>query len=579
MQSLCAESAPQSASDKRYDGLVRLARAHFAVRAVLLTRLVEGQARVWACAGLSADEAWRLGHFGDPRSHGEGLTLVSDLQQDAAWRAQAAAAGVRFYAASPLLDDDGTALGLFCLLDDQPRDLDAAQRDALRQFACLAATAFEHDRVEASLRDSERRMALAIEGSGTGVWDRNVPAGEIYYSRGWKALLGYAEEDVSNRIEESYTRLHPDDLAYVKATMQAHLDQHTPFYQVEHRIRRKDGSYMWVSSRGKVVERDAEGRPLRMIGTTTDITELRGMSERLQQTVELLTGLTNEIPGMVFQFRRLADGSASFPYVSAGSREIYGLTPQQMANGAIEAIRALIHPDDMPRYLAALEASASSLMPWQLEYRVILPGQGVRWRQGSAHPQRQADGAVIWHGFITDITERKRIEVELQLLATTDFLTQLPNRRHFMQQLAAELARVQRASEPSAAILMCDLDHFKAINDRWGHAVGDQALKHFADILAGHIRRNDCAGRMGGEEFAVLLSDADLDKARVFAQRLQQRLADLPLLQDGERVPLTISIGITAMDARDSAVESVLSRSDMALYRAKQAGRNRIECG
>ena len=101
-------------------------------------------------------------------------------------------------------------------------------------------------------------MALAIEGSGTGLWDRNVVTGEIRYSKAWKAMLGYKESEISNRIEESYTRVHPDDLAYVKETIQAHFDQKTESYEVEHRIRCRDGSYKWVLSRGKGMAPTAE---------------------------------------------------------------------------------------------------------------------------------------------------------------------------------------------------------------------------------------------------------------------------------------------------------------------------------
>lgn len=127
-------------------------------------------------------------------------------------------------------------------------------------------------------------LTLAIEGSGTGIWDRNVATGEIHYSPTWKAMLGYADSEISNRIEDSYTRVHPDDLAFVRATIQAHFDQETESYAVEHRLRCKDGSYIWVLSRGKVTSRDSDGKPLRMTGTTTDITKMREMSERLRQT-------------------------------------------------------------------------------------------------------------------------------------------------------------------------------------------------------------------------------------------------------------------------------------------------------
>lgn len=257
--------------------------------------------------------------------------------------------------------------------------------------------------------------------------------------------------------------------------------------------------------------------------------------------------------------------------------DIYGIPAEQMRHDAI-FLRDLIHPEDLPSCLASLETSANQLQPWRHEYRVQIAGRGTLWRQGNAHPKRLADGSLIWHGFITDITERKRIEAELQVLATTDFLTQLPNRGHFMRLIEAELGRVQRSATHQAAILMCDIDHFKAINDRWGHAVGDEALRHFASILGRDIRRVDFAGRMGGEEFAVVLGDADIAAAQVFAQRLQQQLREQPLLQSGQRIPLSISIGIATLEAADASAEAGLSRSDSALYRAKQNGRNRIEC-
>jgi diguanylate cyclase (GGDEF)-like protein len=178
---------------------------------------------------------------------------------------------------------------------------------------------------------------------------------------------------------------------------------------------------------------------------------------------------------------------------------------------------------------------------------------------------------------MTDVTARKQIEAELQAFATTDFLTQLANRRHFMRQLEAELARLQRSSEQSAAILMFDLDYFKAINDRWGHNVGDQALRHFAAILCSQLRKSDTAGRLGGEEFAVVLSEANLDKAMHFATRIQSELAKAPILHAGEQIYLAVSVGISSLNASDASVEAALSRSDIALYCAKRGGRNRIE--
>ncbi len=476
-------------------------------------------------------------------------------------------------ASQTLRDQEGFPQARLVLLGNPDQALSQEQQALLADVLTLGEALLDH----APHKESEQRMALAVDGSGTGIWDRHVPSGEIHYSSAWKSLLGYGEDEIGSRIEDAYTRIHPDDLDYVQATMREHFEGRSEAYEVEHRLQHKDGHYIWVCSRGKVVERDAAGNALRMLGTTTDITALRGMAEQLRESVELLTDLTNEIPGMVFQFRRRPDGTGTFPYVSAGVMDIYGIPAEQMRHDAI-FLRDLIHPEDLPSCLASLETSANQLQPWRHEYRVQIAGRGTLWRQGNAHPKRLADGSLIWHGFITDITERKRIEAELQVLATTDFLTQLPNRGHFMRLIEAELGRVQRSATHQAAILMCDIDHFKAINDRWGHAVGDEALRHFASILGRDIRRVDFAGRMGGEEFAVVLGDAGIAAAQVFAQRLQQQLREQPLLQSGQRIPLSISIGIATLEAADASAEAGLSRSDSALYRAKQNGRNRIEC-
>ncbi|WP_321897866.1 sensor domain-containing diguanylate cyclase [Paraburkholderia heleia] len=432
-----------------------------------------------------------------------------------------------------------------------------------------------HAELEA-LREHERLLAHAIAGSGTGIWDRDVVTGEIRYSAGWKAILGYAEHELTSRIEDSYLRLHPDDREYVLAAMQAHFEGRTPTYEVEHRIRCKDGRYKWICSRGKVMSRDAQGRALRMIGTTTDITSMREMAERLRESAALITNLTNEVPGLVFQRRQLPGGRAFFSYASAGIAEIYELTPGQAAHDTA-CIDALIHPDDLDAWRASFEHSAANLTPWHLEFRVLLPQQGLRWRQGDARPQRLADGTTVWHGFITDVTERKRIEAELREFASTDGLTRLANRRHFMARVESQLAHV-RHGEAGAAVMMCDLDHFKSINDRWGHAIGDEVLRHFAEIVRTQLRAGDMAGRIGGEEFAILLAAADLEGAQSVARRIQERFAQQPLGVEGDVAALTVSIGITLMHAADMNAEAALTRSDFALYRAKKGGRNRIEC-
>lgn len=484
--------------------------------------------------------------------------------------------------AAPILSAENRMLGIFVIYSQNGQMNDPC-REAITNTALLASIAIERNIDETKLnsaedkvREYETRMALAIEVSGTGIWDRNIVTGEIHYSSSWKAILGYKEGEISNQIEDSYARVHPDDFASVQAAIQAHFDQKTAIYTVEHRIRCKDGSYKWISSRGRVVSRDAEGKPLRMIGTTTDITSMRMLSENLQQSVDMITDLTNEIPGMVFQYRLLPNGETFFPYASQGIKDIYEMTPEQVMRSA-SAVQQIIHPDDLEHYLASFNESAANQKPWRLEYRVILPRQRLRWRQGHARPIRLEDGSILWHGFIADVTERKRIEIELQEFATIDFLTQLPNRRYFMARMDEELVQIKRIPNPHSAVLMCDLDLFKRINDSHGHAVGDLVLKHFANLLRGELRKHDTVGRVGGEEFAVVLSGMGIAEANIFAERLQKRLAERPLIAGEITIAVTTSIGISTMKPTDLNADASLLRSDKALYRAKETGRNRIE--
>ncbi len=547
----CAENV-QTGLDGPLDRLARLARRHFGVDMVLV-----------ACS--DADGVWQA-------------------QAGALPAACAEPGSLPFSVDCPLRAADGRQMGTFRLLHGAPREFADDDLDALRDFAELAAAAGEKRQAlaeeraaEDSWRDEARNLSMAIAGSGTGIWDRNVVTGEITYSPGWKALLGYAESEVTNRIEDSYKRLHPDDADYVRAAMQAHFEGKTESYEVEHRILCKDGSYKWICSRGKVVSRDAEGRALRMMGTTTDISAMRAMSERLRRTADLLVNLTDAVPGMVFQCGQRPEGGSRFLYVSAGIWDMFELTPYDVRVSPA-AIEQRVHPEDLATYHASLQAAAAAQTPWHLEFRVCLPQQGLRWRQGDASPRKGPDGTVVWHGFVTDITDRKRADFELRELAATDALTTLPNRRHFMSRIAAELARIKRQGSDCAAVLMCDLDHFKRINDTWGHAIGDGVLQHFANTLRAQLRAVDLVGRIGGEEFAVVLPDTDIERAHAFATRVQQRIAAAPFsLGDDRHIPLTVSIGISTMHTLDADAELALSRSDRALYYAKQRGRNRIE--
>lgn len=178
-------------------------------------------------------------------------------------------------------------------------------------------------------------------------------------------------------------------------------------------------------------------------------------------------------------------------------------------------------------------------------------------------------------GVIRDITERRAFERDLLRLANEDSLTGLPNRRRFLERLEEEVRRAQRYGHP-LALLMADLDHFKNINDTHGHAAGDVLLKRFAHVARTTLRETDLAGRLGGEEFAILLPDTGLDGACVQAERLRKAIFASVIQYEGKPIFVTVSLGVAVLQSEDQNLDNLLERADSHLYEAKRAGRNRV---
>ncbi|MBE0533167.1 MAG: GGDEF domain-containing protein [Rhodospirillales bacterium] len=174
---------------------------------------------------------------------------------------------------------------------------------------------------------------------------------------------------------------------------------------------------------------------------------------------------------------------------------------------------------------------------------------------------------------LTDITGRKEMEANLERLASTDPLTGLVNRAHFFTLAKGEIRRARRHGRP-LAVIMADIDHFKRINDTYGHGEGDRALTSFANLCRTLVRAEDTVARLGGEEFGLLLPETGTAQAMALANRLRAAVEDLHL--GGLPAPITISIGISQFLAGETTVEAALSRADQALYAAKRSGRNRV---
>ncbi|MBQ1782569.1 MAG: PAS domain S-box protein [Gammaproteobacteria bacterium] len=270
----------------------------------------------------------------------------------------------------------------------------------------------ERRAIEERIRLHEERWNFALEGSGDGVWDWNMTSGEVFYSRRWKAMLGYRDDEIGDTLDEWTSRVHPDDLPRALALVERHTHGEIPNFALEIRMRHKNGQWLWILDRGKIVSGSAPGQPNRIIGTHTDISARKAAEAGLRERDELLRKLSQQVPGVIFQYQLRPDGSSCFPWASDGLWGIYGVTPAQVADDA-STVYGVIDPGDISQVIASVQRSAQQLSSWRCEYRVNHPSRGQIWVEGYSTPQQQADGSILWHGYITDISERKQAELAL----------------------------------------------------------------------------------------------------------------------------------------------------------------------
>jgi diguanylate cyclase (GGDEF)-like protein len=187
--------------------------------------------------------------------------------------------------------------------------------------------------------------------------------------------------------------------------------------------------------------------------------------------------------------------------------------------------------------------------------------------------------AVVSWLLALSLDDRARARELLERMATTDGLTGVANRRYFMERLSQYWSGFQRHPPLPVGVVMMDLDHFKRINDTHGHAAGDMVLQQFGRLLRASLRDTDTAGRIGGEEFCVLLRGSDPEGVRAYAERIRRQLEADPMTLGGARLATTVTCGGSIFLSSDAIPAAAMQRADAALYRAKAAGRNRVELG
>ncbi|MEO6012548.1 MAG: EAL domain-containing protein [Devosia sp.] len=452
----------------------------------------------------------------------------------------------------------------------------------------------EQKQAEMALATSERRWAFALESAGQGVWEADIASNSVYYSPMWKRLRGYAaDEQIDSSAEAWLLRVHPGDRDRIRDIIAKQNAGLIPRNAFEYRERHKQGHYIWISSNGAPDAWGPDGSPIRMIGTDTDITKRKLDEQRVAELSHRLELALRVSRIGVFE-GNLATGEL---FWDDRIREIFGVASGREALTAADWKQAL-HPDDSAGALLALEQAAAQNETFRQRYRIIRSDGAIRTIASDATFFDGHDGSPRVIGANADVTEEVELaeslrranilaearNAELEIAkarienqALHDALTGLPNRR-YLDDVIARFAQQNRDSASSGlSVLHIDLDRFKQINDTLGHTAGDTVLRHVAKLLVEAAGIGNFVARVGGDEFVVLcLSETDPDALAALADRIIAAVQQ-PVPYEGHFCRVGASIGISIDKGARIDPRRILINGDMALYRAKERGRNRHE--
>lgn len=496
-----------------------------------------------------------------------------------------------------------------------------------------------HQKVlETAIESTKERLFLALEAAQIGTWDMNARTQSRLVNPRTAAMLGYRADELDFSHSVWSNLVHPFDRARLRELTQKRLrlaqsapNEDAPTITVEYRLRHKHGHYIWVQSHAKLVSRDEHGQPERIVGTIIDITEQKAaatLKTTQQQVMDLLNAtqrhflldksLTSACARMFEPLLQLTESQFGFiglvhhdetgqPFLQVPSisniswdqptsdwyaRHIGSAEGLRFANldnlfGHVVTHNTVVctnqiaqHPASRgtPKGHPVLEAFLG--IPLRFDGKVVgMIGLGNRIEGYDEQMVAVLDPLVNTLGTLIHAREieERRVRAEQQLAdqASHDSMTGLSNRGRCFDVAREMVARARRYQEP-LTLAIFDLDHFKQVNDRFGHAMGDEVIRTFAHVMLRSLRDTDVAARIGGEEFVALLPATSLADAQVALERIRAATEAALIESEGQRVPITVSIGACAWQPDLESVDAWLARADDALYEAKHQGRNRI---
>jgi len=411
-----------------------------------------------------------------------------------------------------------------------------------------------------ALEKSQERLELALDASQLALWDWNLATDEIHHTR-IKSIFGLEEEQIYGMLSDLRPLLHPEDLPVLRNAMIEHMKQRTDGYIVEYRIKHADGHWVWIEDRGRAVERDSNGRVLRMLGTRRDISSRKQQDEELQLASSVFSAGAESIIIFDPDYKILA--------VNDAYTQVTGFTREEVVNYLI----------DLDRLSEEVRGHYTHILAG-LEEHGYWHGESIDMRKnGEIYPQWLQihtvcdDKGVVTHfvGFFTDLTERRQTEERLSYLTQYDELTELCNRTLFHQRLQKAVEKARQV-EGCMALMHIDLDRFKVLNDSLGVDVADQVLRVMSRRLTELLPEADTLARLGGNEFAVILDDCvSTSSLENLAIAILSSIR-IPIAVAGNELIISASLGISVLPDNAREPARLISQANMAMQHAKHLG-------
>ncbi len=413
------------------------------------------------------------------------------------------------------------------------------------------------------LRRAEERYRLAASGAADLVLDWNLETGEIVWREALQHEPGLGE-GVPKTHDWCISQIHPDDRERVSAEIQRCLESGTR-HEWGCRLKRSDGCYADVRQAG-VVQRDAAGKPLRMIVAMRDVTEQHRAVEAVQRREAKLSNIFSQ--ALVGILESGSDRRARL--INGRFCDILGRSEDQIIG---RDVMDFTHPADLDWNRPLLREHSAKGEPFQIVKRYLRPDGSTVWCRVSVSFVLSAGGEIESSIVVAeDITQQQLTAEQLKWASEHDALTGLPNRRVFEARLQAATIRAMQ-NGGKVGLLLLDLDHFKHVNDSFGHPAGDVLLQEIGARLTGSVRSNDLVARLGGDEFAILVESAEgeLDLPRL-GEAVLQRLKR-PVALGHRSMEACASIGGAEFPADADNAHELFKHADIALYALKDSGR------